>query len=49
MEVHIVHYKKDYGTYENAQNYNDGLCVVGFFGEVINIIMKLKYLTLTLY
>jgi hypothetical protein len=35
MEVHIVHYKKEYGTFENAQTYSDGVCVVGFFGEVI--------------
>lgn len=37
MEVHIVHYKKEYGTFENAQNYTDGVCVVGFFGKVIII------------
>jgi len=37
MEIHIVHYKKEYGNFENAQNYVDVLCVVGFFGEVINI------------
>lgn len=36
MEVHIVHYKKEYGSFENAQNYIDGVCVVGFFGQVIN-------------
>lgn len=36
MEVHIVHYKKEYGSFENAQNYADGVCVISFFGEVIN-------------
>jgi len=36
MEVHIVHYKREYGSFKNAQSYNDGVCVVGFFGEVIN-------------
>lgn len=41
MEIHIVHFKKDYGTVENAQNFNDGLCVVGFFGEVIDIKIKI--------
>ncbi|XP_050526092.1 carbonic anhydrase 7-like [Daktulosphaira vitifoliae] len=34
MEVHIVHYKKKYGSYENAQNFIDGICVIGFFGQV---------------
>jgi len=37
MEVHIVHYKKEYGNFKNAQSYSDGVCVVGFFGEVINL------------
>lgn len=36
MEVHIVHYKREYGSFKNAQSYSDGVCVVGFFGEVIN-------------
>lgn len=51
MEIHIVHYKKEYGNYENAQNYIDGLCVVGFFGEVIdiNIIPILYYENLNTY
>lgn len=34
MEVHMVHFKKEYGSYENAKKYRDGLCVVGFFGVV---------------
>lgn len=38
LEIHIVHFKKEYGTFENAQNYSDGVCVIGFFGEVISII-----------
>lgn len=33
----MVHYKKEYGNFKNAQNYIDGVCVIGFFGEVINI------------
>lgn len=37
MEVHIVHYKKEYGSFENAQKYIDGVCVVGFFGKVIHL------------
>lgn len=37
MEVHLVHFKKDYGSYENAKNYKDGLCVVAFFGKVIDM------------
>ncbi|XP_025406686.1 carbonic anhydrase 7-like [Sipha flava] len=53
MEVHIVHYKKEYGTFENAQTYSDGVCVVGFFGEVSpkdnremdSFIADLKYIT----
>jgi len=40
MEVHIVHYKKEYGSFKNAQSYSDGVCVVGFFGEVIIILNK---------
>lgn len=48
MEIHIVHFKKDYGTAENAQNYNDGLCVVGFFGEVIDIEIKIFFFFLSL-
>lgn len=35
MEIHIVHYKAEYGSFKNAQNYSDGVCVVGFFGKVI--------------
>lgn len=38
MEVHMVHYKKEYGSFQNALSYSDGVCVVGFFGEVINFI-----------
>lgn len=34
MEVHIVHYKQEYGSFENALTYSDGICVIGFFGEV---------------
>jgi len=34
MEVHIVHYKKEYGNFQNAQKYSDGLCVIGFFGAI---------------
>lgn len=47
MEVHIVHYKKEYGSFENAQTYSDGVCVVGFFGEVMetHLIIILIYST----
>uniref|UniRef100_A0A2S2PV71 Carbonic anhydrase n=1 Tax=Schizaphis graminum TaxID=13262 RepID=A0A2S2PV71_SCHGA len=52
MEVHIVHYKKEYGSFENALSYSDGVCVVGFFGEIsskdnqdmANFIADLKYI-----
>lgn len=40
MEIHIVHYKAEYGSFKNAQNYSDGVCVVGFFGKVICDICK---------
>ncbi|XKL68124.1 hypothetical protein PGB90_003615 [Kerria lacca] len=33
MEVHIVFYKKEYKSYDNAIKYPDGLAVVGFFGQ----------------
>lgn len=45
MEVHMVHFKKEYGSFQNALSYSDGVCVVGFFGEVINLI----YLSYILY
>jgi len=35
MEVHMVHYKAEYGSFKNACNYRDGICVVGVFGSVI--------------
>lgn len=52
MEVHMVHYKKEYGSFQNALSYSDGVCVVGFFGEVsskdnrdmANFIADLKYI-----
>lgn len=37
MEIHAVHFKSVYGSFENAQNYIDGICVIAFFGEVINM------------
>lgn len=37
MEIHLVHYKKIYGSFTNAQKYNDGICVVAVFGKVITI------------
>lgn len=46
MEVHIVHYKKEYGNFENAQNYVDGICVISFFGEVINLQFYEYYVSL---
>lgn len=36
MEIHIVHYKKEYGSFENAQKHCDGVCVLGYFGKVID-------------
>lgn len=56
MEIHIVHFKAEYGSFEKAQNYIDGVCVVALFGEVINIYTvyilyccnKLKYLIFVL-
>ncbi|KAE9545496.1 hypothetical protein AGLY_001039 [Aphis glycines] len=52
MEVHMVHFKKEYGSFQNALSYSDGVCVVGFFGEVsskdnrdmANFIADLKYI-----
>lgn len=35
MEVHMVHYKQEYGSFKNARKYRDGVCVVGVFGSVI--------------
>lgn len=51
MEVHIVHFKKEYGTFENAQNYSDGVCVIGFFGEVIceNIFQYIRFFEYLIY
>lgn len=40
MEIHIVHFKAEYGSFEKAQNYIDGVCVVALFGEVINIYIQ---------
>jgi hypothetical protein len=34
MEMHLVHYKKDYGSQEAALNYEDGLAVVSFLFQV---------------
>lgn len=46
MEAHIVHYKKEYGSFNNARNFTDGLCVFAVFGQVIyvNIICTSFYL-----
>ncbi|GFG37542.1 hypothetical protein Cfor_09590 [Coptotermes formosanus] len=34
MEMHLVHYKKNYGSQEVALNYGDGLAVVSFLYEL---------------
>ncbi|XP_050530775.1 carbonic anhydrase 2-like isoform X2 [Daktulosphaira vitifoliae] len=34
MEIHLVHHKIDYGTFNEALKYYDGLCVVSYFGEI---------------
>jgi hypothetical protein len=34
MEMHLVHYKKNYGSQEVALNYEDGLAVVSFLFQV---------------
>ncbi|XP_050440562.1 carbonic anhydrase 7-like [Adelges cooleyi] len=53
MEIHMVHFNTAYGTFQNAVNYSDGVCVIAFFGqisthdneEMANFIADLKYLT----
>ena len=34
MELHMVFYKEEYGSKDNATNYNDGLSVLSVFYEV---------------
>jgi len=34
MEMHLVHYKKNYGSQDVALNYEDGLAVVSFLFQV---------------
>jgi hypothetical protein len=34
MEMHLVHYKKEYGSQEVALSYDDGLAVVSFLFQV---------------
>ncbi|KDR19857.1 hypothetical protein L798_05105, partial [Zootermopsis nevadensis] len=34
LELHIVMYKKDYGTFDNATRYKDGLAVLAVFYEI---------------
>ncbi|VVC31863.1 Hypothetical protein CINCED_3A019049 [Cinara cedri] len=34
MEVQMVHFKQEYGSYENATRYDDGICIVSFFGQI---------------
>lgn len=33
IEGHAIHFKKEYGTFENALKKNDGLAVIAFFGK----------------
>lgn len=35
LEMHMVHFKKEYKTFSNAINYPDGLAVVGLFFDVL--------------
>lgn len=44
MEIHFVHFRKDYGSYENAKKYKDGLCVISFFGKVFDMDIILLFL-----
>lgn len=34
MEIHIVHYKTAYGSFEEAEKYLDGVCVIAVFLEI---------------
>ncbi|KAL5017122.1 hypothetical protein ScPMuIL_006711 [Solemya velum] len=34
LELHIVHYRAEYGSLTNAVNKSDGLAVIGFFADV---------------
>jgi hypothetical protein len=34
MEMHLVHYKKAYGSEDEALKYEDGLAVVSFLFQV---------------
>ncbi|KAL5017123.1 hypothetical protein ScPMuIL_006712 [Solemya velum] len=34
IELHIVHYREEYGSLTNAVNKSDGLAVLGFFADV---------------
>jgi hypothetical protein len=34
LELHIVMYKENYGTFDNATHYKDGLAVLAVFYEV---------------
>lgn len=34
MEVHVLHYKQDYGSFEKALRYSDGLVIVGYLYEM---------------
>ncbi|KAF7997808.1 hypothetical protein HCN44_009206 [Aphidius gifuensis] len=35
LEIHMVHWKRDYGSIENAVNYSDGLVVIASFYTVL--------------
>lgn len=41
MEVHIVHYKTEYGCFEEAEKYLDGVCVIAVFLKVIIVESRL--------
>jgi hypothetical protein len=34
MEMHLVHYRKTYGSQDEALKYDDGLAVVSFLFQV---------------
>ncbi|KAG8236514.1 hypothetical protein J437_LFUL012800, partial [Ladona fulva] len=33
LEMHLVHYKKKYGSFENAKDHDDGLAIIGYVFE----------------
>lgn len=34
LEMHLVHYNKNYGSVSNAQKYSDGIIVIGLMFQV---------------